>query len=143
LVEYFFVYLSSLYLFIVTRLSLSDFPSTFQISEDMVDVEIDLVNHFSCDILNVETDQVMSPSTIIISYFTDLFLSESYLGESGTFDEFIKYTCDQRLKPLTSTRKIDHSSAANNNCLNVDTDQVMSPSTIIISYLTDLFLSES
>ena len=60
-----------------------------------MDVEIDLVNHFSCDILNVETDQVMSPSTIIISYFTDLFLSESYLGESGTFDEaFDKYSSD-------------------------------------------------
>ena len=128
MVEYFFVYLSSLYLFIVIRLSLSDFPSTFQISEDILDVEIDLVNHFSCDILNVETDQVMSPSTIIISYFTDLFLSESYLGESGTFDE-----------AFDTTRVIDHSSAANNNCLNVDTDQVMSPSEIVMLTLLICF----
>ena len=44
--------------------------------------------------------------------------------------------------PLTSTRVIYHNCAANNNISNVGTDQVMSLSTIIISYFTDLFISD-
>jgi hypothetical protein len=46
------------------------------------------------------------------------------------------------MKPLTSTRVINHSSAANNNCLNVDTDQVMSPSEIVMLTLLIFFLSD-
>jgi hypothetical protein len=91
-----------------------------------------MIDHSSTannNILNMETDQVMNPSRIIISYFTDLFLSDFlYLN--------------QLHNPLTSTCVTDHSSAANNNIFNVETDQVMSLSTIIISYFTDLFLSD-